>query len=587
MHAGCSSEGIAAAKSIEASRAKEADPDLVLLAPKGCVYKPFQRAGIAYMLAHRGVINGDEMGLGKTIQAIGLLNNDSEIKTALVVCPKTLKLNWIRELRIWLCRPLTIGTVIGATDIVVLTIDEAKRDVKRLLTNRIGLLVLDESQAYKSERSQRGKMAQQLAKNANRVCLLTGTPIPNRVVELWPLLKMADPETWNPGGKGFFRFANRYCDARNTEFGLDCKGASNLEELQNKLRGSCMIRRLKKDVFAELPAKQRQVIEIPSKLSASIAAERKAWDSIEARLDALRVAVELAKASDNREDLADAVASLNKATVASFAEISQQRHKTALEKIPAVVDHVASLLDADDESKIIVFAHHKDVIEQLCAAFASYGCVRIVGDDSAASRDLAVQRFQTDPGTRVFVGSITAAGTGITLTASSTVVFAELSYVPGDMLQAEDRAHRIGQQSSVLIQLLVLEASLDARMAQILVEKMAVADLGLDTVPLRAAIIPTAQIPATAGTVEQLTKLAMTLTSDGTQKVHSALRRLAGMCDGAMQRDGSGFSRIDAEIGHSLASCPSLSLKQAALGLKICHKYRRQLGEGIWSEIAA
>lgn len=580
VHAGCSSEGIAAAKTIEASRAKEVDPDLILAAPKGRDYFPFQKAGIAYMLAHPGVIQGDEMGLGKTIQAIGVINNDPEIRSVLVVCPKSLQLNWIRELRTWLCRDLTFGTVIGVTDIVVLTIDEAKKRLDKLLLNPIDCLVLDEAQAYKNSKSQRGKMAQALAKNSNRKLVLTGTPIPNRVIELYPLLQIVAKESFPSG----FKFAMRYCDAKHNGFAWDFKGSSNLDELQIKLRSTCMIRRKKLDVLSELPTKQRQVIEIPSGISASVLAERQAWEAIEGRLGALRAAVELAKTSENRQDLTDAVANLNQATVVGFAEISSQRHATALEKIPAVIDHVTSLLEADDESKIIVFAHHKDVIEKLRASFDKFGCVRIVGDDSSEARDAAVQRFQTDPKTRVFVGSITAAGTGITLTASSTVVFAELSYVPGEMLQAEDRAHRIGQRNSVLVQMLVLEGSLDARMAQILVDKMAVADLGLDEPVAIPTHEPSADTPSTS---EQLAEVAMTIKSDTMQKVHSALRQLAGLCDGASTRDGFGFSKIDTYIGHSLANMRELTPKQAALGLKLCKKYRRQLGDGVWSEAEA
>ena len=129
----------------------------------------------------------------------------------------------------------------------------------------------------------------------------------------------------------------------------------------------------------------------------------------------------------------------------------------------------------------MLFAHHHDVIEQIIAPFGD-AAVKLTGEDTAVERQAAVDRFQTDPGCTLFVGSITAAGLGLTLTASSHVVFAELDWVPGNMRQAEDRCHRIGQRDSVLVQYIVMEGSLDAQIAQQLVEKEEIIEQALDIV---------------------------------------------------------------------------------------------------------
>lgn len=198
-------------------------------------------------------------------------------------------------------------------------------------------------------------------------------------------------------------------------------------------------------------------------------------------------------------------------------------------------------------------------------------------------RQAAVDAFQGDPNVRVFIGSITAAGVGITLTASSHVVFAELDWVPGNLTQAEDRCHRIGQRESVLVQHLVLDGSLDARMAKILVRKQEIIDKALDIEPeekeLAVKVMEFSPVESTPR--KQIEKVAETLTAEQIEAIHDGLRTLASYCDGARALDGWGFSKVDAHIGKSLADCPRLTPKQAALGQRLVRKYRRQLGQEV------
>ncbi len=574
-HAACSEEGKGVIKAVETSRATDAEIDVP--APDGLEYLPYQRAGIAYALGRKGTLIGDEMGLGKTIQAIGIVNADPAIRKVLVISPKSLTLNWVREFRRWSVRHLTIGMTPGTSDIVVVSYETAKKH-EQSLSLEWDLLVVDEAHLIKNPKAQRTKTVHAIAKAAKRRIALTGTPIANRPIELFSILSLVAPEEWDKGGKGFFPFAKRYAGAYRGRFGWDFRGASNLPELQERLRSTCMIRRLKKDVLTELPAKRRQVIEVETNgASAAVKREAEAWSRHEHEITALRAEVELARAADSTDVYASAVARLQDRTRAAFTEMSLMRHETAVAKAPKVVDFVREALE-DNDSKVVVFAHHKDVIEILTTGLADLGAVQLVGDTALEDRQRNVERFQSDPLCRVFVGSITAAGVGITLTAASHVVMAELDWVPGNVTQAEDRCHRIGQTQSVLIQHLVLDGSVDARMAHVLVAKQAVADKGLDLAVAREPVLPGTE-PATTSSRTKLDQVAAELAPEQVATIHDALRRLAGLCDGASSEDGMGFAKIDVQIGHSLAQAPRLSPRQAALGLKLCRKYRRQIGD--------
>jgi SWI/SNF-related matrix-associated actin-dependent regulator 1 of chromatin subfamily A len=162
---------------------------------------------------------------------------------------------------------------------------------------------------------------------------------------------------------------------------------------------------------------------------------------------------------------------------AAFGELAKLRQDTALAKVPLVVDHIKNVLE--DSGKLVVFAHHRAVIRELAEPFGD-SVVTLTGADDITSRQASVDRFQTDDTCRIFIGSITAAGFGLTLTASAHVIFAELDWVPAHMTQAEDRTHRIGQKDSVLVQHLVLQDSLDARMVGTLIKKQRVIDKVVD-----------------------------------------------------------------------------------------------------------
>jgi SWI/SNF-related matrix-associated actin-dependent regulator 1 of chromatin subfamily A len=563
-------------ESIEASRATAAEIDLPH--PAGLDYRPFQKAGIRYALDRDGVLIADEMGLGKTIQAIGVINADPSIKTGIIVCPKSLKLNWARELEKWLTRPLTVGIANGSlpeTDLIIINYEGLVKFQKELSSRDFDISVIDECHYIKNSKALRSKAVKAI--KSRRKVRMTGTPIVNRPSELYNIIE-------DLGGNwgSFMTFAKRYCDAHQNRYGWDFSGSSNLDELQKRLRETVMVRRLKSEVLTELPRKIRQIIEVTAEDSTqkrAIEAEKTYEEQSQERLADLRASVELSKA-ESEEAYKAAVARLRDAMQVDFTEMAKLRHETALAKVPAVIDHVKNSLE-DNNNKLIIAAHHHDVIDELMEGLAEFNPVKLTGESKEADRQAAVDRFQNDPDCRVFIGSITAAGVGITLTASSHVVFAELDWTPGNITQMEDRAHRIGQTDTVLVQHIVLADSLDARMAKMLVEKQEIIDSALDDHhPDKNEIVyqPKVQAATASESVEKIEKEAENLTEEQISDIHKKLQYLAALDrDYAANRNGMGFNKIDSAIGHSLADRSILTPKQAALGKKLIQKYRKQL----------
>jgi len=456
------------ARTLRASTAQDAKIDVP--SPAGRAYLPYQRAAIAFGLARSSVLFADEMGLGKTIEALGVINADGEAQRVLIVCPASLKLNWARECERWLVDRGPVG-VAGKTfpddaNVVIVNYDILGK-WKSELRGPWDVLVADECHYVKNKDAKRSKALNALA--ARRRLYLTGTPILNRPVELWSIVSALAPDEFD----NFWKFAKRYCKPVRNRFGWEFTGAANLDELHERLRSTIMVRRTKAQVLPDLPPKRRQVIELASDQMASlIAVEAEAWQEHERRLNELR-AMTRTGGEPSEAQLKALRAGIN----AAFGELAKLRQATALAKVPLVVAHIENVID--ESGKLVVFAHHRAVIRELAEPFGD-AAVTLTGEHDIVTRQAAVDRFQEDPTCRIFIGSITAAGLGLTLTASAHVIFAELDWVPAHLTQAEDRTHRIGQAESVLVQHLVLEDSLDARMVGTLIKKQRVIDKVVD-----------------------------------------------------------------------------------------------------------
>lgn len=416
---------------------------------------------------------------GKTIQALGMINSDPSIRSVLVICPASIKLNWQREAEKWLVRPMTIGIANGVfptTDMVIINYDILAKHREAIFARRHDLLIADECHYVKNPKAQRTKLLLGSRRDklepipARRRVFMTGTPIVNRPVELWPIVQALDPDDL---GANFMKYTSRYCGAYRSKYGRVNTGASNLQELQQRLRTKFMVRRLKVDVLSELPPKRRQVIVLPQNGTTDLIDQE---NSVSRAVEAARVAVIEAEVGGNKAAYEAAVASLREAESVAFETMSTLRRLIAEAKVPHVIGHVQECLEATD--KVVLFCHHLSVAHALREAFPD--CAYLTGETKIEDRQAAVDRFQSDPKCRVFVGGIKAAGVGITLTASSHVVFAELDWTPAGISQAEDRCHRIGQVDSVLVQHLVFDGSLDARIAKTVLEKQDVIDRALD-----------------------------------------------------------------------------------------------------------
>ena len=404
------------------------------------------------------------------------------------------------------------------TDVVVINYDMLEAFDDQIKELPWDLLICDEAHLMKSTNARRTKCVfggsqkavrkdkkivkpakEYMPIEATRTLFLTGTPVLSRPLDIWNLIKACDPKGL---GKKRDDFLFQYCGAHYIGDFLDTTGSSNEEELGRLMRERFMVRRDKKSVLKDLPDKTRELITIPrDKLEAVLKKEtnrvQTALGAYEALLgnesegddfryisviEDLSGKLEAALDAQNSEepDWERAVRSLSEPDRIMFTEISEAREEVALAKVGAVVEHVERLFDA--EEPVILFAHHKSVIaalkERLEKAGMNVGVV--TGSVPSDKRQKIVDDFQ-DGVYDVIVGNIMAMGTGFTLTRASIVVFAELDWVPALIEQAEDRAWRFGQKNAVLIQHLVVDMSIEARMVAALLHKMGIIKRTLDS----------------------------------------------------------------------------------------------------------
>lgn len=437
-------------------------------------FYPYQLAGVQFAVNRPSTLLADEMGVGKTAQATGVINS-TDVKDVLVICPASLKLNWMNELTGWLSKPARVVVLystgkhrISGPENAPLTVYIVNYDIvgKMDLKSRVwDLMILDEVHYLKNAKSNRrkavwgGRTPTQVIQpiQAKRTLALTGTPVCNRPSELWSLLRGLDGGRWGSGD--WQRFHVRYCGGKKTRFGWDVSGATNLEELNDLLRSTIMIRRTKKDVLGDLPEKTRKITTL------EVNKELRTLLSKEAALQQIKDSGGLEKADP----------ALVAQVASSFTEdpdqtvigmLAKVRRMLGEIKAPLAVEYAKELLEGGLES-LVIFAHHKSVVSALEEGLKDYGVVKVIGDMGGEERQQAVEAFQKAEGEnppRVFIGSITAAGVGITLTRASHSLFTEVDWVPGNLSQAEDRTHRVGQKNAVTSEYLIFEGSVDTLM---------------------------------------------------------------------------------------------------------------------------
>ncbi|MAH49097.1 hypothetical protein CMI37_24950 [Candidatus Pacearchaeota archaeon] len=429
---------------------------------------PYQELCVAYMeevyKEGNGILIADEMGLGKTIEAIAWLSLHPEIRPVMVVCPASVKQNWYREIKKWIpdanVQLIRNGkdTFESGNDFYVINYDLIWR-LKDIDSVNVESIIFDEVTAIKESKAKRSKTSKRLGRKAKYVIGLSGTPIMNRPIEFYNFLNMIAPKEFN----NWVYFGTRYCGGRQIRIGnrqiWQFSGATNLNELGKRLK-SLMLRRKKEQVLTELPAKRRQTmyLELPYKYRKEYIKKEKdlIWS-----LDALK--------SDRSLQVPDVL-----------AKLGLLRHAIGMAKVEIANSYIKQVTESDN--KLVVFAHHQDVLNKLeeNVKNAKIKYVRADGSTPTEDRQKYIDRFQEDDNCKVFLAS-SAMGMGITLTAASNALFVERQWSPSLEEQMEDRIHRIGQDRGVLIQYMQVENTFDERMAKVINNKREIMSQVLDS----------------------------------------------------------------------------------------------------------
>ncbi|KAM1742064.1 hypothetical protein ACFX12_012104 [Malus domestica] len=424
----------------------------------------FQREGVRFILQHGGrALLADEMGLGKTLQAIAFASCVRDCWPVLIITPSSLRLQWASMIQQWLNIPssdiLVVLSQCGGSNksgftIVssnakgtihldglfnIISYDVVPKIQNLLMASEFKVVIADESHFLKNAQAKRTSASLPVIKRAQYAILLSGTPALSRPIELFKQLEALYPDVY----KSVHEYGNRYC--KGGTFGL-YQGACNHEELHNLMKATVMIRRLKNDVLSELPVKRRQQVFLDL--------AEKDMKQINAFFRELEVVKGKIKACQSKEEV-DSLKFTEKNLINKIYTDSAEA------KIPTVLDYLGTVMEAG--CKFLVFAHHQSMIDSIYQFLLKkkVGCIRIDGSIPTVARQAYVTEFQEKDSIKAAVLSIKAGGVGLTLTAASTVIFAELSWTPGDLIQAEDRAHRIGQVSSVNIYYLLANDTVD------------------------------------------------------------------------------------------------------------------------------
>lgn len=404
--------------------------------------RDFQINGVVFAWERKGrVIIGDDPGLGKTPQSLAYLHVErSKIGKVLIVAPASVVYKWEYEIDRWIKWSRSVipnGSVRLNGDMIHVMSYAIMRSRYRELIGRYDTVIFDEAHKLKNPDSKQSISARLITDRAERVLMLTGTAFKNRPKELFNLINILRPDLF----PNFFKFALRYCNAQKTDMGWDFNGSSNEKELRERL-GSVMIRRLKAEVLNELPDLSRVVIpvDIPN------------WGEY---LDARRL--------------------LFTERANPLAQITTLRQVIGKGKAEVGLQWAKDFLDDSPTEKLVVFCHHKEVVDRMELGLQSYGVQKVVGDVSQSDRRDAIDRFQNNPYVRVMVLS-SAGGEGIDLWRASNILFVERMWTPADEEQIEARLHRMGQKNAVVAYYLRARRTMDEYMDELITAKRKVFD---------------------------------------------------------------------------------------------------------------
>jgi SWI/SNF-related matrix-associated actin-dependent regulator 1 of chromatin subfamily A len=410
-----------------------------------------QKEAIEKLAGSRRFILADDMGLGKTTCTI-IAALETGAKKILIICPASLKINWQREIENYSDRPVYISEgkkfstesdfVIVNYDILKNFHDTKEKDNSLLNQSNFDLVILDEAHMISNPQAQRTKIINHFVKNIKRVWLLTGTPMTSRPMNYYNLLNIIE----SPVAQNWMAYAIRYCQGYQFMAGRrkvwNVTGASNLEELRDRTSKQ-ILRRLKEDVL-DLPDKiiSPVYLRLKSKEYEELMGEYYAW-------------------YDKNPDEASSL-------TVQFSKLMKVRKVISNEKTKQTIEIVENIIEQG--KKVIVFTNFTDSLQTIYQHFGKQA-VYLDGSCSKPHRQKAVDEFQDNEKIKVFVGNIKAAGVGLTLTSAEVVIMNDLSFVPAEHSQAEDRAYRYGQKNNVLVYYPLYENTIEGAIYDILNRK--------------------------------------------------------------------------------------------------------------------
>jgi SNF2 family DNA or RNA helicase len=391
------------------------------------------------------------MGLGKTTSTI-IAALETGVKKILIICPASLKINWLREIENYTDRSVYIAEgknfsqehdfVIVNYDILKNFYDLKDKEKSEIYKSNFGIIIIDEAHYLQNGQAQRTKLVNSFVKSVDKLWLLTGTPMTSRPMNYFNLLSLIE----SPVAQNWMAYAIRYCQGYQFKAGnrkvWNVTGASNLEELRDRTSRQ-VLRRLKTEVL-DLPDKiiSPVYLRLKSKLYEGLMGEYYDW-------------------YENKTDESSSL-------TVQFSKLMKVRQVIAEEKINDTIELVQNIIDQG--KKVIIFTNFTNTLNKIADHFGKQA-VRLDGSTSKSMRQHAVDQFQDNEKITVFVGNLKAAGVGLTLTAAEAVIMNDLSFVPSDHTQAEDRAYRYGQKSNVSVYYPIFENTIEGAIYDILIKK--------------------------------------------------------------------------------------------------------------------
>lgn len=431
----------------------------------------FQKEGVERMLhflltnPEHACYNASEMGLGKCAMSL-MAAKELKAKFILILCPAILRLVWADEIKLWypqgeieiyftsvaINKILVTNSYNGSTQIkwTICSYDLSHRPkvLSKLESNQYDLVIYDEAHYLKSKSAKRTRAALgNLWKKASYRILLSGTPFTTRITDGFTAFHRCAPEIF----KDFHSFADTYCYTRWVPWGrhIEYFGLKNADELSKLIRANFYLRYTKEEVLPELPSKTFQKISLPKSLAIVPQAKKEK--------EALEVEIELIIRAIEKDTLPPIPASL-----------AEHRRVQGEAKIPYIAEFAEGLLE--QEIPLVIYAWHKNVVHGIAKELEYFTPQIITGETPAMKRHEAIKKFQSGA-TNLIIANMLAAGTGITLTRSSTVLLAELDWSPAVVNQAIDRVHRISQKKNVLIYYFLVENSLDSIITNVVMSR--------------------------------------------------------------------------------------------------------------------